>query len=225
MDRRTFLSTTMGIALLFPSSSLAQRALPHEPILSALASQQVNGDRDDLVPIEELEAALASGERIEVRCGTVSVLAQRALNRAGIRNRLVTTQTREAYNDDDNGHTMIEVRVNGRWWVYDVDNDRAFVNARGRGISTVKLCSSPIRQWRKIAHNPPADWLGTRDIDTWYDRVFGVPLIEFGDPYPNCLFAFRDKAERERLEAYAPNYRFVNKATWRALTGKRKRRS
>jgi hypothetical protein len=59
-------------------------------------------------------------------------------------------------------------------------------------------------------------------LETWYDKVSNIPLIEMGDAYPYCDFAFHDKADRARLEAYQLNYVYVNRETWRELIGERR---
>jgi hypothetical protein len=233
MNRRAFVTKSAAFGLFVVSSEWdavakkkhksRKKRSPHQEILANLAAQHAHGNRDNLVPLDELEARLAAGERIEVTCTIISVLAQRRLRRARVPSRLVLTMTRGPYDDLDNGHTMIEVKVGDAWSVYDLDGNRRAVDSKGGGVSVVDLCKSSSRRWQPIAYDPAFDdpkWAGSLwsiNQAAWDDKVMGVPLIEHGS-----LFAFRDEADRARIEAYAPTYRFVSKKTWQKLTKPKK---
>jgi len=127
--------------------------------------------------------------------------------------------TRQAYTND-NGHTMLEVYIGGRWVVYDVDLKRQPIDAQGRGMSVVELVRARPRRWRLISSDPiysdPADAAWAENLELWYDRVLGVPLIQHGKKY-----LFHDLHERQRIEAYAPHFRWTGKRKWQKLTGEK----
>lgn len=150
-------------------------------------------------------------------CGTISTLGQRALARRGVRSRLVVTMTQRPFNAVDNGHTMLEVRRSGRWEVYDLDMNRQPVDAGGQGVSVVRFVKQRHRRYRMIARDRALDVRGSplpdyarwvvANLERWYDRLLGVPLVQGDDGN----FYFTDLRQRERLEAYAPNYRWAPK--------------
>jgi hypothetical protein len=214
-------------ALALPGTAHAAPHRSARAILTELAGQVTHGWRDDKVPLNVLEQRLVAGKRIVVTCGTVTLLARRSLQRAGIESRVVTTITRQPFNDIDNGHTMIEVRTPAGWEVWDVDNNRRAIDAHGHGMNIVQLVNAGRagRRWERIADDRVYNLTGATprvatyakhlyaDIETWYDRVLGVPLIQLPSGY-----GFGDAGQRERVEAYAPgSYHWLAPAAWKQL--------
>src|SRR4051812_21579558 len=81
-------------ALALPAQAAA--ATPDE-ILSGLAGHVSHGFANKRLSMPELETKLAAGERISVLCGQISMLGQRALQRAGIQSRLIGTFSSQRY--------------------------------------------------------------------------------------------------------------------------------
>ena len=207
-------------AVLAVSSALgaapARAATPGktDTVLRQLAGQVTHGWLHDRMPYPELERRLRARRRVYVTCGTISTLGQRALARRGVRSRLVVTMTREPFNAVDNGHTMLEVRIRGRWVVHDLGSNRQPVSRRGRGIPVTEFVRQRPRRYRLLAHDRALDVRGAADpeyarwvaanLERWYDRVLGTPLVQGRDG----LFYFTDESQRARLEGYAPNFRW-----------------
>jgi hypothetical protein len=76
------------------------------------------------------------------------------------------------------------------------------------------LASDPILE--ESAYDDPVDAAWATNPEAWYDRVLGVPLVQYGDL---DLYLFHDWGERRRLEAFSPIYRWTDKRTWQKLTG------
>lgn len=215
--QRQLLAVLLVAFLLAPAAS----AQAFERTLAGVAQQVTHGWRDDQVPPAELDRRFRSGERLYLTCGTITLLAQRRLRELGVRSRLVVTMTRQPFNANDNGHTLLEV-WRGRWMVYDLDNNRVAVDARGRRIDAASLVAAKNRRWRMIADDRRFDTEGLDDpthtywiyanLERWYDRVLGVTLLQHQGRY-----VFGDASQRERLERYSPTYRFVPPSAWRQV--------
>jgi len=213
-----------AVLLLAPAHGLgAEPSSRADAILGRIAGQATHGFTDAETQVEELEARLAAGGRISVGCVVIGLLGQRALARAGITSRLVSTITREAFDGVQDGHSMLEVRLGRRWVVYDLDRNRQPVDYRGRGMPVTRFVNEERRRWRVLAHDPELDLTGAPpgysaaiflDIDRWYDRVLGTPLIPYRGSY-----VFDRIAERNRLEALSPAFRWVPRRTFRRAAG------
>ena len=66
-------------------------------------------------------SAIAVSRPIRATCSHVSLWAADLLTAANFDARVVGVLTLDTWNATDNGHTLIEVRENGRWVAYDVD--------------------------------------------------------------------------------------------------------
>jgi hypothetical protein len=191
----------------------------------AIAALQSHGFSGDAVPLEELEAQVARGERITVSCGTVAQLGVRAAERAGLRARLVATRTLDPYTGDD-GHMLFEIHTRKGWTLWDLDtNVRA---PAGVGIDEVTAAHGEI-PWRSIASDPliaETTWTnpdGTTgywnpseaDLHVWRHHIFGVPMVYSGPELG--LWYFRGP-QRAAVEASSSSYVWAGRATWEELT-------
>jgi hypothetical protein len=186
-------------------------------ILASIAAQESHGWRQNALPPEVLEGELARGERIVVSCWPVSRLGVRAARRAGYRSRLVGSFTREPLNGYDDDHVMLEVRLRRGWTVFDLDGNRR----APAGVGVSELVREP--RWRIIAHDPlydEADVAASEypdyeraafaDLDAWYSRILGVPLIFAGGS-----FWFHDARDRSRGLSFG--FQWASGDYWRRL--------
>lgn len=211
------------------ASPSEQRAMAGEKLLRQLASRTTQGWVHDDWSYPKLERRLGSGKRLFITCGTVAVLAQRLLADQGVDSRVVVTMTRRPFNADDNGHTLLEVRTDHDWVLYDLNSNRVAVNDHGRPIDLAEqLAAGDERRWRVLAEDR---WLNPRDprsgerikgtperqLDKWHDRVLGVPMVETAPG--SGRFVFNETSQRARLEAYSPFYDWIDDATWQNYIG------
>ncbi|MEK7142595.1 MAG: transglutaminase domain-containing protein [Patescibacteria group bacterium] len=163
----------------------------------------------------------AKTEKLSINCGDVALFVLKNLN---IKARIVTTLTLEEWNSYDTGHTMLEVFDDSRWQVYDLDNNVRLL-ADGQPLNFLEFAeraSSGDYQIEKIADDADYAVRGSNKagydysfyfeailsneetLRKWYQKVIQVPLI---GEYPT--YYFFDKENRERIESYASNYKFM----------------
>jgi hypothetical protein len=187
-------------------------------LLTSIAADATHGWSGDKLPITTLESDLARGERIVASCGTMARLGVRAARRAGYQARMVAAFTRRPLKGDD-GHIMMEVKLNEGWTVFDLDNNRMALP--GVGIS--ELVQNP--SWLLIADDrpyskkeiaastdlPPSYYYDIfRDLDAWYRRVLGVPMI-----FAHGAYWFHDPLQRTR--GLRLGERWASGAQWKKL--------
>ncbi len=224
------LAATMAISS--GEESEANQAEEIEDVVTSVSRNTTQGYLSDDVPIEELDRRYEAGERLFISCGTIVGLARRQLEERGVESRLVATLTRRKFNGLDDGHTLFEVRADDGWVLYDLSTNRVAVGPDGEPLSLVEqLRAGRERRWRELSDDKLIDLRGTgprfhrymeeafvkAGVDSWHDRVLGVPLIE--DPPGSGRFVFHDRAQEQRLEAYSQSYEWVDAAAWARLTG------
>ena len=183
-------------------------------LLASITWLKSHGGSDDHLSLADL-AKDATERKLVLTCGRISQLAQAILKEAGVESRIVTTLALGELNSYDNGHTMLEVKVDGKWLLYDLDNNviferngqlsfAEFIEAVKTGDYEIKKLSlSPVQ----TVVNGDKDYtfysevIGT-DLKAWYARIAQVGLIERDEKY-----YFPDMPEREFVEKYSANYR------------------
>ena len=186
-----------------------------DDILSPLAEQMWHGIDDDSRSLDELEAMIASRQRVMVLCSNQSMLAIRALNRQGIAARMINPLYNGTWNDLDGwGHTSMEVRVEGRWQVFDMTGNSQLVDSNGVGMDVSTACSTRPILTRPFAFDDLWAWSGApTDLQSYYERIFEIPIIE-----SNSFWRFHDEANRARIQRLGPSWRWANGKAWQKLT-------
>lgn len=191
-----------------------------DDLMSSICWIMYHGRKDENLKNEEL-STIATNRKINVSCGRGALWVKEVLEQLKVPSRVVTVLTMDEWNDYDNGHTMIEVWCEDmhQWIVYDIDNNVTF-GFQGERLNLLSL-SSHIKTddyviyrlatdvgysgddddytfwFEKILH----DEMSLRD---WYKRVIQVVLV--GD---DNVYYFSDIANRNRVESYAGNYKFM----------------
>ncbi len=204
-----------------------------DQLLERIAADTTQGYIDDDLALPVQEARFKAGERLFISCGNVTLLAQRMLAEQGVDSRLVGTITREKLNGWDDGHTMLEVRIGGRWVLYDLANNRLAVDRADRPVSLIEqLDAGDDRRWRVLAHDRKIDLRGLSKserryttetfikggLERWYDRVLGVPLIEEPARSGRSVFHTGAPQVKRYTAIHSSVYERVNGATWRRLS-------
>lgn len=175
-----------------------------EALMSAVAWIFSHGDLDNGQSFEKLEKK-ALTEKLITTCGDISAFVQKLLAQEKIESRIVKGMTQEEYNGYDDSHIMVEVKVDGRWRLYDLDNNAVF-KKNGQYLNYYdfqKLVPSGDYEIEKLASDTGIAILGFKDKKTgynfsfygeerfsseetlknWYKRVLQIPFIKEGNTY------------------------------------------
>lgn len=210
-----------------------QRIVHHsgvENFLHSISWHSTHGYRDDLLDQEKLES-IAKCDRLHLTCGSVSRYADNLLRQYGYKARSVVFLTLNAWNKYSNGHTLLEVKENGVWKLWDVDFRNYFqresidLNAKDfhkavqeNDYEIVSYSKSPIFNFGDLVHfsyNFGFFLEGCFLFENRYRECFahwgGILLIQSGT---NFYFTTNDPNIRKRVEGYAHNYTWMDQATW-----------
>ena len=193
-------------------------------LLSSLSWLTVHGTKDDATSFDHKYNKLM-GNKLSLTCGDISSFASSLLNRLNIENRIVNFVTLDEKNSYDNGHVLIEVKINGKYILFDLDNnqyfkrDGVYLNAKDfiggvdwNNIELVKLSmdnntDSQNFYLEKISLHGFVDYINN-DIKKWYKRVMQVPMItQNGQLYMGLV----DEKLKNSLLKYYPNAKVLSK--------------
>jgi hypothetical protein len=179
-----------------------------DEMVAAIAARHIHGDLDGAPSPEEIDA-IAADRPVVTTCTYVSRWAVSLLHRHGIRARTVSTLTLDAWNDHNNGHTLIEAMVDGEWVAFDVDLGVRFTDDGGDPLSLAEWVERVPRDDYRIVPidpgTPPA-----AELYSLYRRVAQVPLIADGKH-------FWFWSEREaRVLSYHSSYVAMDRDAWEA---------
>jgi hypothetical protein len=204
-----------------------------EELLSDLTWIWAYGTGDDHLSARgRLRTALH--RRVSVTCTPLSTDLAGILTSAGFVARPVLVFSKERLTMDDNGHTLLEVRVGGQWVLYD-PSFRTFFRRCNRRLSLPEWCASIADSDYRIERLPAGPLtLGSftpesadlqKRMETltasegarrqWYRHVAGVPLVLIGKTF---VFAADDPLS-DRLMGYSKCYQPMDPVEFRALWG------
>ena len=217
-----------------PRGLVAQRLIPGralEALLSDVSWIMGYGTTEEPLP-RRRRLRLARSRRISLECSWLSIEVAGILASSGFPARVVVAFTRDEVNDEDNGHTLVEIRDADRWVLYD-PSFRTFFRRHGHRLSLPAWCSAVVDGDYEIEPTTgglPA--LGSFTTSSaplrrrmerlvasekarrrWYEHIAGVPLVGDGMHF----FFASDDPLAERLIAYSPFYRPIAPAEFRAL--------
>lgn len=145
-------------------------------------------------------------------CGDVAKRMLGGLTLVGVGCRLAAVYTSEEYNYKTDGHTVLEIKIDSDWVLYD-----AFLGAiiirNNRPLNLLQACKAISEDDYQI--NPigtfqlPSEHFGM-DINKWIKRVYQIPLI-----YKDEIFYTYDSATAGRNKAN--QYGFLPYSTWLKL--------
>jgi hypothetical protein len=234
---RTYALRREGLyRFLMPGQDNQQRIVfRKEPLalLSGVAWAASHGSRDDKLSVEEW-LRIARTQKLIVTCGNVARLGHQLLTQAGVPARLVGASTLGKLNNYDNGHSLLEAFLEGRWTLVDLDVKRLFRRG-GRRLGLLGLCDAvaagdyefePISAATGIAVGSFVEngydyglfmecgFSTEAGLRAWYGRIMQVPQLRSGE---GRFFTVRTAAQRRRAEArypyltYLPREEFVRR--------------
>ena len=189
-------------------------------LLSAICWICSHGARDNARTHAEL-CRMAMTEKIIVTCGNLSQFALDLLAGLGVPLRRVAGTTLQELNGYNNGHQLLEVWLDGRWTLVDLDTKRFFVR-RGKRLNLMEFCHAVITgdyRFELISAAIPLAvglftvqgfdyglWMegaftGDSALRAWYRRVMMVPIqIDQGS-----WFTSDSPATLSRIKKLYPN--------------------
>lgn len=172
-----------------------------------LAGHHTHGQQDNGSPVHV--DAVAAKRPLVATCGYVSPWAVRVLEEEGFEARVVETLTLDEWNGTNNGHVMVEARLDGRWVLFDIDRDVWFWRD-GRPMSLIELIDavpSGAYEIRPLSGDPVEPDSAMRPDN---ERLLQVPMIRDG------AAVWFYSTDPDRVRSYAEGYRVLGEQEWRA---------
>ena len=228
--RKHRIALAAAIAATLISTSNAQASQTPDQIMGRIAAHHVQGWVDNKTPAPELLHRINQGDRVYVSCSVIAAVGIQSARNHGIPARAVSVVTNGKFDGYNDGHAMLELKLGGKWVLYDLDMNRVAVDQHGRRIGLAKqLKAGHDRRWRMIAHDDTRwNYAGTtasfqarlkrieaQPLADWYDHVMGVALVSDG----HGGYAYHGTGrESRRIDAVWPGvYRWVGAGQWRSL--------
>lgn len=150
-----------------------------ETLLSSLSWIDSHGTRDDDLKFKALEEK-AKSEKIILTCGPISKFAQYILDKQKIPSRVVSGITQEKTNGFDDSHTMIEVKIDSSWQVFDLDNNTYFTkNNQNLNFQNLvnALNSDQEFEIRKLAYDSGIAIANFKDNNNYDYSLYGESIL------------------------------------------------
>lgn len=191
-------------------------------LVSALSWLSSHGNRDNLKNISDY-LKIAMREKLIVTCSYMSGFGQHIFSEQGIPARVVQAVTLDKLNNYNNGHTLLEIKLGGKWTLVDLDIKFLF-RRNGRRLSLLEAVEAvaednyqlePLAQAVGITVSNFVRkgydyglWMETNffshsAIRNWYRRIMMIPLMPKSDR-PTC-FTARTAFQRRKAKKYYPN--------------------
>lgn len=201
-------------------------------LMSSLAWARVDGRADEARTNSQLSYK-ASSSKLAILCGPTAIWVKSILDSLGIQNRIVNCLTAGTPTTYFNGHVMNEVKVDGKWVLFDLPNKCFYGDELSHKDA---LPVTPLTTRTKIAAGSYyaaeesvgfevlAWWENTRltvaDQDAETERVLQVPGILHTDGW--YYFYIPDSIPdtpvlRAWIVAQAPNYTVLEKTAWMTM--------
>lgn len=182
-------------------------------LLSSIAWIHTHGNRDDGLPYFKLKEK-AKHSKLFLTCGYISKFTHEILNELGVKSRIANGCTLHNLTGYDDGHVMIEVFTDGKWILYDIDNNCYFeenktplsfiefwMALRNDENFSIRYLAKDIRVDTEFPYLYYAEIKLTteRGLKNWYKRVVEVPRIYYNGIYYYTTMNEKEKEKYERL--------------------------
>lgn len=229
-----------GLYRFFVPGFGGQQFLVWEPKLGVVSLMKdigyvyLHGNKDDSLSMEELKVA-SLNRKLSVTCGTIVKLLIDLLSDFGIDARQALSVTLMEINGLDDGHIMLETKVDGKWVLFDPDSRTVFgVGDNLLGVADLASNFRPlvgvnIMQLGPLSSIDNSGFLDENNVDlsfleeksrispeslsNWYARILGAVGIQVGSVYmfPTAVSAFVE----QRVRFFYPTVEFVSPETLR----------
>lgn len=141
----------------------------------------------------------------------------------GVKSRIVSFSRDGNFNGFDDGHIVLEVMIEGKWTLVDLDNNIIFMTTSLQKISALQIALEPIYlESRLIIADDSGDSLNFRDgalnysfyaesqqLSAWYNESMRVVSIDGKYFCPECRNCSSFHKNRPEL-ALIPEAEFIN---------------
>lgn len=194
-------------------------------LLHSITWLHSHGYRDDTANYSLSKYICKNGDKIHMTCGSIINFTCNVLNELSIPNRFILYLTLDPWNSYNNGHSLIEVKQNGLWKVWDMDMRCTFsqnstdLNAwqlkqavANNNFQFTKFSTSPVFAYGDLAFGGynyqlfvETSFLYPAILKNTYKRFCQVLLIRQGDYfYFTC-----NPSDRSRVESYSPSFVYM----------------
>lgn len=190
-------------------------------LLSGLCWIHSHGNRDDRREFGEIKN-IALDRKVVMTCGPYSNFSKRLLDEAGVRARTVNVKPLDERNGYDDGHVLIEVFLENRWVLCDIDQHNFFLDGARRlclaevskrvdsgdyGLEKIAASVSlAVSDFRTDGFDYGMKMETTMNTEAglrrWYARIMRVPVME--GRYFTC-----GEDHRKRIEELWPGLVFL----------------
>lgn len=185
------------------------------------------GLSDDAESPEKLEKHLKI-RTVSCACVKIAYFASYLMNTLGIEARVVASMSKKDWGGQDDGHTLLEVKINGQWIAYDPTFNVLF-SGGGKMLSILDVALHDFSeiQLQNLPGNPGFSsyetphynydfWVMERflsedSLRQWYRRILGVPLILSGGRF----VASKGCIERESTPKFARFYELSDESAFK----------
>jgi len=172
-----------------------------ESLLKMIGYLWAYGNVDERIRVSELENALVN-RCVVATCGKLSAIAKRIFYMYGISSRMVAMVTCDKWGGQDDGHTLVEVKINkNKWILYDPSYNCCF-RFNGERLSLMEF-TNVVKSGEYCIEKLPGNighsvfktdsydygfWADQRMLSEsmlrkWYKKICDIPLIRDKDTY------------------------------------------
>lgn len=193
-------------------------------LLSSLSWLIIHGNKHDNIEFNK-RLNLLQNSILSMTCGDTSMFIEELLNKLGIEVRRVNFLTLDKWNTYNNGHVALEVKIQGSWKMFDIDNN-SYPVLNGHHLNAfdlIELDSLNNVEFIKLSNDVKMDSLNFTEkninyaffgeytfnnIKEWYERIFQVLYFKTRDD-----FLYLDKFSSEdnkRIQQYFVNIKPIS---------------
>lgn len=204
-------------------------------LLSSLSWIVTHGNKDNFKDIDEL-MNLSKSSKLHLTCYYSSRWALKILQEQDIESRIVMGMTNDDWNNYDNGHTLLEVKVNNQWILFDIDNNVVFLSPeRDKYLNFIELVQSLpnfdfeiLSVANDISFSNPwysenkydltlfaESYLSKSYIKNWYKRVLQFPFVLYNDKY--FYYSTNSSSRIKKVITSNSDYQFLEKYKFDSL--------
>lgn len=229
-----------GLYRFFVPGFGGQQFLVWEPKLGVVSLMKdigyvyLHGNKDDSLSTEELKVA-SLNRKLSVTCGKIVKLLIDLLSDFGIDARQALSVTLMEINGLDDGHIMLETKVDGKWVLFDPDSRTVFGDGDNLlGVADLASNFRPlvgvnIMQLGPLSSMDNSGFVDENNVDlsfleeksrisleslsNWYARILGAVGIQVGSAYmfPTAVSTIVE----QRIRFFYPTIEFVSLETLR----------
>jgi hypothetical protein len=204
------------------------------PLMKDIGYVYLHGNKDDSLSMEELKVA-SLNRKLSVTCGKIVKLLIDLLSDFGIDARQALSVTLMEINGLDDGHIMLETKVDGKWVLFDPDSRTVFGDGDNLlGVADLASNFRPlvgvnIMQLGPLSSMDNSGFVDENNVDllfleeksrispeslsNWYARILGAVGIQVGSAYmfPTAVSTIVE----QRIRFFYPTVEFVSLETLR----------